>query len=130
MDKEQYFENAYTKMWIDNGILVCNYTPGLIITLDIARECIAERLKFTKGETYPMLCDIRTVKKTYSDARKYMSKDDGVKCISAGAFMVKTQIEKFLANAFLKINKPPLPAKLFTDTKEAVKWLEQFKHFQ
>lgn len=130
MNTKNYFENEYTKMWIEDGVLYTTYSPNLSVTLDIAKQCIADRLKFTNGESYPMLCDIRNIKETDPHARSYMSKGDGIKDISAGAFIVKTQLEKFLFNTFFRLNKPPLPGRIFTDTKEALAWLKKHKHFQ
>jgi hypothetical protein len=130
MDKQEYFENEYTKMWVQDGILFTTYPDNLIITLEIAKECIGQRLEFQRGEIYPMFCDIRPLKDTLPEARAYMSKGDGIKGLSAGAFIIKSQIEKFLFNALFRINKPPIPGKMFTDPEVALKWLQQFKHFQ
>ncbi|MBN8692696.1 MAG: hypothetical protein J0L69_05840 [Bacteroidetes bacterium] len=42
----------------------------------------------------------------------------------ADAFLVQSLGVRIMANFFIKVNKPKVNTKLFTDEKEAVKWLE------
>ena len=121
------FENEYTKIWIKDGILYSIYFPNLKITLDIAKKCVHDRIEFTKGISYPMLADIRNIRSTDKDARDYLSKGESTLFIEAGAFVIKTQIEKILGNMFIKVSKPIVPAKLFTEEKAALQWLQQFR---
>jgi hypothetical protein len=125
-----YFENEYTSMEIDDGILFVYYAPNLDITLEIAKICVAERLKLCDGKSYPMLADVRNIKNTHNDAKIFISQGDGTKNITAGAFIVKNEFNRFLATIFINlslIKTPELPAKLFTDKNEAKQWLQQYK---
>src|ERR1700752_777651 len=124
------FKNKYTFMKIEDGILYVKYTFNLEITLEIAKICVAERLKLCNGKNYPMLADVRNIKNTHSDARDYIAEGDGTKGITAGAFIVKNPFNKFIATIFINlslIKTPNLPAKLFTDEDEAKLWLQQYK---
>lgn len=121
------FTNGYTTMWIEDGILYTTYNPGLKITLAIAQKCVADRLELSGGNVYPMLGDTSNIASTDKDAREFLSQGDGIKQLSAGAFIIKSVIEKHLGNFFIQVNKPPLPARLFTRYSEAVEWLQQFK---
>ena len=120
-------ENDYTKMWIKDGILYCVYKPGLEVNLKIAEICVKERIKLSNGNTYPMFGDISHIKKTDREAREYLSKGDGIRFLSAGAFLIKTQVEKYTGNFWMRINKPPLPVKLFTVESEAIEWLKNYR---
>ncbi|HRD39919.1 MAG TPA: hypothetical protein PLC65_14920, partial [Bacteroidia bacterium] len=42
----------------------------------------------------------------------------------ADAFLVRSLAVRIVANFFIKVTKPKVNTKLFTDEKEAVKWLE------
>ncbi len=42
----------------------------------------------------------------------------------ADAFLVKSLPVRLIANFFIKVTKPKVNTRLFTDEKEAVKWLE------
>lgn len=121
------FTNGYTTMWIEDGILYTTYNPGLKITLEIAKKCVADRLELCNGNIYPMLGDTSNIASTDKDAREFLSQGDGIKQLSAGAFIIKSVIEKHLGNFFIQVNKPPLPARLFTRYSEAVEWLQQYK---
>jgi len=117
-------------MKIEDGILLVKYTTNLEITLEIAKLCVAARLKLSNGKSYPMLADVRNIKNTTSDAKDYIAEGDGTKGINAGAFIVKNSFVKFLATMFVNLNlikTPNLPAKLFTNEYDAKLWLQQYK---
>jgi hypothetical protein len=128
MNSTNFLENQFTTMWIKDGILYVTYQPSLIVTEEVARICVQDRLKLCDGKSYPMLADGRTIKSFERNARSYLSKGDAIRGLTAGAFIIKNQIEKFMGNAFFTINKPKVPAKLFTSEEEALKWLQYFKH--
>jgi len=124
------FKNEYTFMKIEDGILLVKYSKDLEITLEIAKICVAARLKLCNGKSYPMLGDVRNIKNTDYKAREYIAEGDGTKGITAGAFIVKNSFTKFLATIFINLNMiktPDLPAKLFTNEYDAKLWLEQYK---
>jgi len=118
-------ETPYVKMWIDEGILYCVYAENLSINLDIAIYCVAERIKFTKAESYPCLVDIRGLKHVTKEAREYFAKE-GAEYITAGAFIVGSIFTEMMGNIFIYINKPNIPTRLFTDEKAAEEWLRKF----
>jgi hypothetical protein len=127
----QTFTSEYTFMKIEDGILIVEYPANLVITLEIAQKCVADRIKFCQGKSYPMLADISTLKASQKDAREYLSSEEGIKGITAGAFIVKNQFTQLLGTVFLSLNlnfnaKRP-PAKLFTDKSEAKEWLLQYR---
>jgi hypothetical protein len=131
LDDGHFFENEYTRMTIEDGILFIEYQPNLIITLEIAQKCVGDRLRFCKGKSYPMLADITTIKASDKEAREYLSSEEGIKGITAGAFMVKSQFTRLLGTVFLSLNlnfnaKRP-PAKLFVDKEDAKEWLKQYR---
>lgn len=128
MEQAKFIENEYSKMWIQDGVLYVKYRPYLDVTLEIAKICVQDRIKLCNGKTYPMLADGRAIKSFDKDARVYLTEEDAIKYLSAGAFLIKTQIEKFIGNIWFRIDKPPLPARLFTDENEAIKWLQHYKH--
>jgi hypothetical protein len=45
----------------------------------------------------------------------------------ADAFLVKSLGVRIMANFFIKVTKPKVNTRLFTDEKEAIKWLEGLK---
>lgn len=48
----------------------------------------------------------------------------------ADAFLVKSLPVRLIANFFIKVTKPKVKTKLFTDEKSAVNWLSELKNHQ
>ena len=125
--EEGYFENSFTKMWIKDGIVFSEYAPNLNITLEMAIIAVKERVKLMDGTSRPIYADVRNALSIDKEARDYLSSKEGTHLLSAGAFLVSSQVEKFMGTFFIKINRPLIPTKLFTSYDEAVKWLNTFK---
>lgn len=125
--KEKYFCNEFVEMWVENGILHIVHVPFATITQEIAEINVAARLEIAEGKTMPVFADVRSVKTMTKEARQYLSTGDGVRGISAGAFLIKTQIEVLLTNAWLALYPMKIPTRLFIDKKDALGWLEKYK---
>jgi hypothetical protein len=125
MNKPPVF-SKYTRMEIIDDILYGVYLPGGVITLEVAKEVVKQRLEYTEGVAYPMLVSGEGLKAVDKEARSYFSKE-GSEGIIAGVLLVNSIYTEFFGNFFLKISKPENPSKLFTDKQEALKWLEQYK---
>ena len=126
--RENYFENEFIKIWLEDDIIFLEYAPNVVITLDIAIKIVKERLKISSGTTRPMVSDARKAATMDKDARGYFSEGDSIKYVSAGAILINNKLHQFIGNIFLKVNKPPIPAKLFTSKESALKWLERYKN--
>jgi len=127
MTPERYFKNEHVEIWITDGLLYHKYAPELVITLTIAEEITRQRILMSDGKKYPLLVDGRTTKYITKDAREYWAKGDGIKYLTAGAFIIGNSIHKIFGNMFLKVNRPPLPARLFTEVEPGVLWLQKFR---
>ena len=125
--EEGYFENDFTKMWMKDGIVHSEYTPNLNITLEMAKIAVVERIKFMKGVSMPIFADVRNALSIDKEARDYLSSKEGTHLLTAGAFHVSSQVEKIMGTFFIKINRPIIPTRLFTNYEEAIKWLSTFK---
>ena len=118
-------ETAYMTLWIDDGILHCKFCDSLDMDLDIAKNCVGERVTFSNFTSYPCLIDMKGLVSVTKEAREYMAAD-GSLFITAGALLVNNSLTKMLGNLFLNINKPKVPTRIFTEEEEAKKWLKQF----
>jgi hypothetical protein len=112
-------------------IMFGSYAPQLTIDLEIARELIENRLSFSEGQPVYTLIDFTNVKAVTKEARDYMnSKEGGLKGILGGAFLSNNVVATLFINLFLKICKPTVPAKFFTNRDEALKWLSRVRYDQ
>lgn len=119
--KERFYKNDDVEMWLENGVVYIIHKPSAAITLDKARHNVAERLKICDGKTYPVFADIRKVKAASAETREYLSGEDSMRGISAGAFLVSTHIEVWIFNLWLRIHPVNVPTKLFNDKDKALK---------
>jgi hypothetical protein len=121
------FSNSYVSFEIKNDILYVIYLPGAFITIDIAKDIVKQRIEYTGGDPYAMLITGEGLRAINKEARDYLSADGTIGVI-AGALLVNSVYTEFFGNFFLRITKPEIPAKLFTDKNKALEWLEQFKN--
>lgn len=112
-------------MWMDGELLCARYADNLFMTLDVAKACVEARIFFSAGESYPLLIDMTGIKSITTDARAYMA-SVGAIYVKAGALITRSAISRTIGNIFLKIDRPPVPVKLFTSEKKARMWLKQF----
>jgi hypothetical protein len=116
----------YVSFEIKDDILYVTYFSGNIITIDITKEIVKQRLEYINGKSYPLLVVFEGITAMDKRSRDYSSKE-GSEGVLAGALLTNSVYAEFFGNFFLRLTKPEIPARLFTDKQEALKWLEQFK---
>lgn len=127
-NKTRKIQTDFVEMWLENGIVNVVYLHGPELTVDVARDIVKQRLTIHQGEVFPVCTFVTPGIKFEKEVRDIFAKEDAIKFVSAGAIIINNQIQKLLGNVFLLINKPKIPARLFTDKESAVKWLEHYKY--
>lgn len=122
---EHKIETPHIQLWMEDEILYCKYAQNLHMNLNVAKFCVEARIFFSKGKSFPLLIDMRGIQSTTSEARQYMA-TVGATLVTAAALVTGSAFNNALGNVFLKINKPPIPIKLFTDQEKARLWLSKF----
>lgn len=126
MDLKEYRTATFWRK--EDDIVFFKYAPALDMDIDVAKEMVASRLEYTKGESVYALIDLTNLKSTTKEARDYMnSPEGGLRGITAGAFLSNNVVPTLLINIYLKVNNPPVPAKFFTSEEEALTWLRKVK---
>lgn len=117
----------YNRLEIIDGILHATYLGG-VIDIDVAKEIVRQRLEYIEGVAYPTLVMDSGVISMTKEARDYFSdKDGGSQGVVAGVLLLKSVYSEFLGNFFLRVAKPAIPTRVFTDKEKALEWLQQFK---
>lgn len=128
--KESVIDTEYCEMWLENGIIFQVYKPDLVVTIDIAKAMVEDRIKISNGITRPMLADIKNLVSIDSEAREYLASERAIYLLSAGAILLGSSLKDYIATLaakiYLKIDRPPFPTKLFNDKEKALIWLETF----
>jgi hypothetical protein len=125
---ENYYEDEYSTMWIEDGIGFQVYKPELKITLDVAKKMVEKRVEAFKGVARPVCVDIRNLLTIDNPSRKYFASKEAGQLILAGAIYLNSPITKWVGNVFMLVDKPVTPARLFTDENKAIEWLRKFKN--
>lgn len=120
-----HVENAYAKFWIDQDILFFAYKTNTVIDLETARMIVADRLEFQKEKSFPVFCDIRGIKDVQKTARDYLARE-GSTLVRAVSIVVDPPISRAILEFYLKMSRPRIPTKVFTDKHKAVRFLEPF----
>ena len=126
--KEGYFQDEYSEMWMEDGIGFQVYKPQLVITIDVAKQMVINRVKTFDGIARPVLVDVRNLLNIDSVSRKYFASREAGQLFLAGAIYLDSPIARFLDNVFLMIDIPITPARLCTDREKALRWIQQFKY--
>ena len=128
-EKYLHVDNEAVRVWKKDGIVIAEFKPNLTIDLETAKLAVRSRKQVADGEDYPLLVDIRNVKRIEEDARKYLASPEATEYIKAGAIIKDGFVLNLIANWFLKIDKPNVPSRLYNGSqiKMALRWLELFK---
>jgi hypothetical protein len=120
-------EYRYVTIYTDStlpDVIFGKYAPRLEINLDIAKELIENRLSFSEGKPMYAVMDFSNVKSVTKEARDFMNcQEGGLKGLLGGAFLSNNVVATLFINLFLKVSPPVIPARFFTDQKEALNWL-------
>jgi len=127
MYMNQVIETPYIVMeLLESGILVATYKRRTLVTLEMAREIVQARLEFTGREPRPLLLMNQGVVEIDKSARKYVSSDDGLAGIKAAAIIVDHLSTAIIMSFILSVERPDIPAKMFTRAEKAMRWLETY----
>lgn len=120
-----HHENEFAKFWIRDDILFVEYKPNVIIDLVSAQRIVADRVMVQNEKAYPVFCDIRGLVDSDKAARDYLSQSGSI-LTKAVSLVVHQSISLILTSYYLKICKPSVPTKLFTDEAAALAFLEPY----
>ena len=125
-DNKPLIETPHMFMEIRDGVLIGTYKKGQI-DLEQAKDIVLYRKVFTDYNDYPCLVIIDKLTKLSKEARDYLSGDEGVDGVLAGALVSHSKFATVIGNFFLKVTKPKIPSRLFNTESEALAWLHQYK---
>jgi hypothetical protein len=121
---EQYKDNRFS-LHLENGILMLEIYQEFIDykTIDDAIKLRLE--KFYNNEDCLLFADCRKIKSLTREARERLASKDGGVGVKAVAMLINSKVQRIIFNFFHSIYKAPAKAKLFTDKKKALDWLEK-----
>jgi hypothetical protein len=121
-------EFYHSFMWLDNGVLFGKYKPNLVIDLTVAKDLIRDRKTVSGNIARPFFIDITELLSVDKAARNYMASAGACEFMNAGAIYTQNKLLAFIGNAFILLDRPPIPIKVFSNEKHAMIWLEPYKY--
>lgn len=122
--KEAIEVSCYYTWMGEDGFARTKVKLGADVTLKEAKENSEAVNSFYKGEKFSLLIDARGIRSMTRDARNQFSLKGRESAVKAFAIIIDSSISKVVGNFFMGINKPIVPARLFTSEKEALNWLK------
>jgi len=120
-------DTSYVYYELEDDLLIGTYKKGLKINLEMAKEIVRARLELTNYQPVVALALNQGVVSMDKKARDYLSSDEGIRGVIAGAIVLDTPFGSFLGNFYLSVTKPKIPLRIFSKVETALKWLQQFR---
>ena len=124
--KESHIENFLKAILYNNGIIEIIWDTSIpeieVIHLKKMQDVVFE---LGEGKKMPLYFTVHEFLGISSDARKYATSEVGVKYTLATTVLVDNLAKNLLFNFFMKVNKPRVPTKSFTNRNDSFIWLEK-----
>lgn len=124
-NKKLLSNTEYGCLELEEGILLATW-KAVKIDINTAKAAIRIRLDVTKGERYPALIKIASIKDSTKEARDFLASEEGCRGLIAGAIILSSIVEEVMASLYIYLNKPIIPTKIFRDEIKAKKWLAHY----
>lgn len=122
----QYITNPYAKLSIENGVLICAYTPATIFDLKAAMTVVRDRMKLQNGKFYPVISDISNLRTVTRQARSYMA-SEGLVLITAIAFISNSALSDMNYKMYTQTHVADVPIFLCQDYAAALEFLRPYR---
>ena len=128
--KELMVETSTQKLYWDGeneivwGELFADQT-----TKERAKENVdaQERVRDILGKAKTrVLIDMAAISEISKEARDYFANERTASIQRATALLISSPASRIIGNFFMGLNKPISPTRLFTDPREAIKWLQTY----
>lgn len=100
------------------------------ITLEVAKICVEDRLKFTNGKYFPIVVFMKEIKEISKEAKAFLASEQSMDGITAGAFVVENHMQRLIASVFISLyinmSEGKVPSKLFSNKGSAMAWAKQY----
>lgn len=127
--KENYVENDYAEIWIEDGIVMQVFKPHIKkITLEMGRQMVKDRLTAMSGVSRPLFVDTMNAVDMDKEVRDYFVSPESVQYINASAFLVHNYLTFLGAKLFVGFTKSPVKTEFFKTRNQALKWLQNYKN--
>lgn len=116
-------DNEYATIESRGNVIIGTIKVDLM-DINVIKDIVELRLKVTEDfKPYPFLVNIRDVKNSTKEVRDFLASKKAAERVTVTALLIDSMVSAAIGNFFMRISKPPVPTKIFTDEGEAIKWL-------
>ena len=119
-------ERSLGWFWLeDDGVVRGRLRPNQKVTKEQAYEILDAYRELGHGRPIVALVDLANVRRGSNSVRSIMAGPEGAALHRAAALLVRSPVGRVLANAFMRLQRPPYPTKAFAIEAmgEALEWL-------
>jgi hypothetical protein len=108
---------------VEGGVVVARIGDQ-VQTLDDARDNLAACMRLAEPDRKPLLVDIRVARQLAPEVRHYYTGEHLDSSFAAFGLLVRgSAVGQMMGNFYLKIARPGIPARIFSDEPKALTWL-------
>lgn len=102
------------------------------LNLENVKQTFEQIRTYNNAKKIKIILDLRTIQFSHipSEVMEFMADSEYNDCQIAIAFIIEGLGQKLLANFYLKVVKPVVQSKVFTNYNEAYKWIESINENQ
>lgn len=126
MKKPKLSDPLFTVLLRDDGIVHVQIAAKEEIDIDTARMIIQAIGEKCEGKMRPVLLSSKYFAAPTAEARAFMAEKSSNPFSLASAYIARSLPEKLMANAYIRMNKPARPTRMFTTENKAIEWLKSF----
>ena len=122
----EIIEFSHTKISLrKDGIMQLDIAKDVVYTVKDLREIGEAIQKMSNGARFPLLQIAGQYASIEVEARKFVAKDQ-TKYATASAIVNTSFAQNLIAKFYIKINRPLVPTRIFSNREDAEKWLLAF----
>ncbi len=122
----EFESDSLFDFWLEDGILHSTFKTPIHFTIDLGEQLIQKRHEVSNFQKQYWCYDFTKVLSMPKECRDHANKY-GQEFLYASAAVVKSSIQAFIVNFFIKLKNPKVPFKAFTSKDEAIAWLKELK---
>lgn len=114
---------------LDNGLIEIICKDEIMYDLEQIKEnhSVLEKISKRKGESVLVYSVAGKYTAITSEASTYLTKGPHKDFIKAEAFVIQSTAQRLVANLYLKLSRPVVPAAYFKHVEDAKNWLLLFR---
>jgi hypothetical protein len=95
-----------------------------LTNLEFVKKMVDLRLEITPEKDYLFVINSKKVKNFSKEVRDFLAGKKAAERVIAAAIVIDSMVTATLANFFLRVSKPEVITRLFSNEEDAISWLK------